>query len=49
MDTQTPINQNPTILVVEDDPILQELYFDRFSASGLTIIQALDGLSLIHI
>ena len=36
-------NEKPTILVVEDDKILQELYFDRFVASGLTVLQAFDG------
>lgn len=33
----------PTILVVEDDPVLQELYQDRFSSAGLVVVQALDG------
>jgi|GEM_PF-3391621 len=36
-----------TILIVEDDKILQELYYDRFTAAGLTVIQAFDGLQAL--
>lgn len=38
---QTPLN--PTILLVEDDRVLQELYMERFSSAGLTVLQAYDG------
>jgi CheY-like chemotaxis protein len=31
------------ILLVEDDTVLQELYFERFSRSGFTVFQAFDG------
>ena len=40
-----------TILLVEDDPILQELYLDRFSSSGFQTLQAMDGaqaLEMLH-
>ena len=37
----------PTILLVEDDKVLQELYMDRFSSSGLNVIQAFDGLQAL--
>lgn len=37
----------PTILLVEDDQTLQELYLDRFSREGLTVVQAFDGLEAL--
>ena len=37
----------PTVLLVEDDKILQELYLDRFTAAGLNVIQAFDGLQAL--
>lgn len=36
-----------TILLVEDDKILQELYSDRFRAAGFTVIQAFDGMQAL--
>lgn len=39
---------NITILLVEDDKILQELYYDRFQSSGFTVIQAFDGMQAIE-
>jgi len=36
-----------TILIVEDDKVLQELYIDRFTAAGLNVIQAFDGLQAL--
>lgn len=36
-----------TILIVEDDKVLQELYYDRFTAAGLTVVQAFDGLQAL--
>lgn len=36
-----------TILIVEDDKVLQELYLDRFTAAGLRVIQAFDGLQAL--
>jgi CheY-like chemotaxis protein len=38
---------SPTILIVEDDMVLQELYFDRFTSAGLTVYQAYDGLQAL--
>jgi len=35
--------EQPTILIVEDERILQDLYQDRFADSGLTVLQAFDG------
>lgn len=43
----TPVAGEHTILIVEDDKILQELYLDRFQAAGLKVIQAFDGLQAI--
>lgn len=36
-----------TILLVEDDKILQELYYERFVQAGFTVIQAFDGMQAI--
>lgn len=36
-----------TILLVEDDKILQELYYERFVQAGFNVIQAFDGLQAI--
>lgn len=46
---QTPPAEGPThtILIVEDDKVLQELYYDRFTAAGLTVVQAFDGLQAL--
>jgi DNA-binding response OmpR family regulator len=38
-----------TILLVEDDPILQELYLDRFSAAGFRVLQATDGMQALEL
>lgn len=39
MDTHTPL----TLLLVEDDPVLQELYSESFREAGFTVLQAVDG------
>ena len=39
----------PTILLVEDDAVLQELYLDRFSRSGLRVLQAFDGMQALEV
>jgi CheY-like chemotaxis protein len=36
-----------TLLLVEDDKILQELYNERFVQAGFTVIQAFDGMQAI--
>ncbi|HSI20484.1 MAG TPA: response regulator [Verrucomicrobiae bacterium] len=36
-----------TILLVEDDKILQELYYERFVQAGFTVVQAFDGLQAL--
>lgn len=41
------MDAQPTILIVEDDKVLQELYLERFSASGLMALQAYDGLEAL--
>ena len=38
-----------TILIVEDDRILQELYSERFIAAGLGVIQAYDGMEALTV
>lgn len=37
-----------TILIVEDDHMLQELYIDRFSSAGLSVLQAFDGMQALQ-
>jgi DNA-binding response OmpR family regulator len=39
--------QGITLLLVEDDKILQELYNERFVQAGFTVIQAFDGMQAI--
>ncbi len=39
----------PRILIVEDDKILQELYYDRFISAGFGVAQAFDGMQAIDI
>jgi len=39
--------QSTTILLVEDDQILQELYGDRFRTAGFEVIQAFDGMQAL--
>ncbi len=41
--------EQPTILVVEDDRILQELYLERFTSSDLQVLQAFDGMQAVDI
>lgn len=36
-----------TILLVEDDKVLQELYYERFTQAGFTVIQAFDGMQAL--
>jgi CheY-like chemotaxis protein len=36
-----------TILLVEDDKILQELYYERFVRAGFNVIQAFDGMQAL--
>ncbi|MBU6389373.1 response regulator [Patescibacteria group bacterium] len=38
-----------TILLVEDDKILQELYVDRFKVAGLKVLQAFDGMQAMEL
>lgn len=50
MDTPLPPTPDAThtILVVEDDAVLQELYRDRFVVAGLTVLQAFDGMQALE-
>lgn len=38
-----------TILLVEDDAILQELYAERFARSGFLVLQAFDGMQALEL
>lgn len=44
---QDSMATSPTILLVEDDKVLQELYYERFSIAGLRVIQAIDGMDAL--
>lgn len=39
----------PTILIAEDDAIMQELYIERFKKAGLTVLQAFDGMEAVEV
>lgn len=41
--------ENPKILLVEDDRVLQELYLDRFTSSGFQVIQAFEGMQALDL
>ncbi len=41
--------QGATIILVEDNPILQELYAERFELAGITVLQAFDGQQALDI
>jgi len=43
-----PAPTKATILLVEDDTVLQELYLERFAVSGLTVLQAYDGMQALE-
>lgn len=41
--------QETTIILVEDNPILQELYAERFGLAGITVLQAFDGQQALDV
>jgi len=47
METDTPPAFLPTVLLVEDDTVLQELYLERFANSGMNVLQAFDGMQAL--
>jgi adenylate cyclase len=47
MDAET--DGKTTILLVEDDVVLQELYLERFESSGINVIQAFDGMEALDV
>jgi len=40
-----PEQKLPTILIIEDDPILSKMYTEKFTTEGFNVITALDGES----
>lgn len=38
------MSQNPTILLVEDDTMLHEMYTQKFTKEGYTVLSAYNGL-----
>jgi len=43
----TPASGPVTLLIVEDDRVLQDLYLDSFGDAGFTVIQAFDGMEAL--
>lgn len=35
----------PTILIIEDDPVLSKMYTEKFTSEGFNVLTALDGES----
>jgi CheY-like chemotaxis protein len=51
--SEAPVSLSPaspliTVLLVEDDVILQGLYYDRFVRSGFEVLQAFDGVEALE-
>lgn len=42
---ETPAQDLPTILVIEDDPVLSKMYSEKFTNEGFNVLIALDGES----
>lgn len=40
-----PEPEKPTILVIEDDPILVKMYREKFTSEGFNVLTAVDGES----
>ncbi len=40
-----PESEKPTILVIEDDPILVKMYREKFTSEGFNVLTAVDGES----
>lgn len=40
-----PAQNLPTILVIEDDPVLSKMYMEKFTSEGFNVLIALDGES----
>ncbi len=45
MEADVPAKVKPTILVVEDDPILVKMYREKFTNEGFQVLSAVDGES----
>ena len=53
MDPQPPTQtatdpKSITLLIVEDDRVLQDLYMDSFGEAGFTLLQAFDGMEALE-
>ena len=47
--TPAPVPSGPmTVLLVEDEPTLQELYHERFTSDGINVVQAFDGMQALE-
>lgn len=42
-------NHIPTLLIVEDDKVLQDLYHSRCIAEGIQVLQAYDGIDALDL
>jgi DNA-binding response OmpR family regulator len=43
------MDEQATILLIEDDRVLQELYLDRFTTAGFKVVQAFDGMQALDV
>ena len=42
---QAPAQNLPTILIIEDDPVLSKMYMEKFTSEGFNVLTAFDGES----
>lgn len=45
---KTQKNKRPTILIVEDDPVLQKMYTEKFNFEGFNVLNARDGIEALN-
>lgn len=42
-------NKKFTILIVEDDPVLQKMYTEKFNFEGFNVLNARDGIEALNV
>lgn len=48
MSEKTQNNKKLTILIVEDDPVLQKMYTEKFNFEGFNVLNARDGIEALN-
>lgn len=46
---ETQKDKRPTILIVEDDPVLQKMYTEKFNFEGFNVLNARDGIEALNV